>query len=207
MDDAHTNIQSPRLREFYFLSSLHISPSATHTPFLPWCNILLPTMKPSSIFPAGLMALVATTAATPIDATNSSTLYVNFTPDNATTPVPGLFNSDDPITIPHMPCAWCQRRNAGLGFTWEYKVFIQMVPKKDWGHLCHNLWQGLKRHQGLCMVSKPHCGKGGVPGDGFDDILLWTFQAGLGCNAGAVASGFWEATHNKFGAMDQRACK
>lgn len=157
-----------------------------------------------------MMALVATTAATPAGATHPPSPFVNFSPDNATTPVPGLFDPDDPydpITIPHLPCAWCQRRKAGGGLTWKYKVYVQMVPKDQWGQLCHNLWRGLKRHQLLCMVSRPHCGTGGPPGQGYDDILEWRFQVGLGCNAGAVASAFWEATHNQFGEMDQRLCR
>lgn len=153
------------------------------------------------------MALAATTAAAPANANLSSPSSVDFTPNNATVFSTSLFKADDPKTIPHMPCAWCQRRKAAAGMTWEYKIYVQMVPKWNWDMLCEKLWRELKQFQALCMVSKAHCGVAGMPGEDLDDIVKWEFQAGLGCNPGAVEAAYWEATHNIYGKMDMRLCE
>lgn len=151
-------------------------------------------MKPSSILSTCMVAFATTTAAAPtVDAPTS----------------PALFNStivkrqrNDPNEIP----VWCERVNGGWGFTWRYDVYISNVPLEDWNEVCEALWAGLRKHQFLCMVSNPYCWKAGSPREKMNHILKWSFDVGLFCDAGCVASGYWEATKNKYGSMDQRMC-
>lgn len=150
-----------------------------------------------------MVAFAATTAAAPTDATLSSAALLNATDFSPALLNATLVDRQDPVLTP----AWCERRYASAGLTWQFSVYVRDVPKKEWNKLCAKFWKELKGFQFLCMVSKPYCDKAGGPNEPYDDILKWQFEAGLGCNAGCVAAAFWGATKNKYGALDQRLCK
>lgn len=93
-----------------------------------------------------------------------------------------------------------------LGFSWRYQVYIKGVDD-PWNEVCDNLWKGLHVHNFACLPTNKYCGPSGHPDGGTNHIMEWAFDSSLFCNAGHVASGFWAATHNKYGAMDQRLCR
>lgn len=40
----------------------------------------------------------------------------------------------------------------------------------------------------------------------YENGMRWGFTTSLVCNRGSVASAYWEATKNKYGAFDQSMC-
>lgn len=157
-------------------------------------------MKLSSILPTCMVAFAATAAAAPTDAALSSLALVN-----TTIASPSLLNATLSDGLNPTP-AWCERVTGPIGLTWIFNVYIRDVDKEDWDPLCARLWKELKGFEFLCMVSNPYCGPAGGPNEGFDDILRWKFQAGLGCNKGCVDAAYWGATKNKYGKLDLREC-
>ena len=164
-------------------------------------------MKPFSLLAASIMALAAPTAAAPSGSalcaaprpnTTLADLRLNTALSGQDTPPGHKTPSGQEVN------AYCTRQSCG--FSWLYKVYIGDLQGDSRSLVCHRLWRGLKEHKLLCLVSNPHCGKAGQVGEGFDHWLEWRFEVPLGCNVGAVASGFWTATFNKYGAMDQRGC-
>lgn len=95
--------------------------------------------------------------------------------------------------------AWCEWDNPD--FVIDYMIVIREVD--DVGAVCHRLWKGLAQHRFLCPVSKASCEKHMI----YEKGLEWRFRVGLGCDVGCVQSAFWEATRNKFGALDLYKCK
>lgn len=95
--------------------------------------------------------------------------------------------------------AWCTWRNPG--FVHEYRVYIKEVENVQ--ATCKGLWEGIKQHRFLCPLSKKRC----EPSMVYDKGLEWSFTAGLGCDVGCVQSAFWEATRNKYGALDITECQ
>ncbi|KAG8169928.1 hypothetical protein KVR01_000673 [Diaporthe batatas] len=96
------------------------------------------------------------------------------------------------------------RATCDMGTTlvrYQYQIFIYDVPPESIDGICGGLWAGLKRHW-LCTVSSPHtCGN---LRDGDGKTLVWNFHvAPYLCNKGMVQSAFWEATKNKFGAINE----
>jgi hypothetical protein len=68
---------------------------------------------------------------------------------------------------------------------------VEDIPKT-----CGDLWQGLKQFHDCIGVGIASCGKDS------DGKLVWNFTNGSGCNKGMVQSAWWEATKNKYGAID-----
>lgn len=101
----------------------------------------------------------------------------------------------DPEDLP----AWCEWQNPD--FVIDYMIVIKEVD--DVGAVCHRLWKGLALHRFLCPVSNAACEKHMI----YEKGLEWKFRVGLGCDVGCVQSAFWEATRNKFGALDLYKCK
>lgn len=134
-------------------------------------------MKPSSSLTAFVIALAA-----PISAALPQPAPVELAP-----------------RVPPHADAWCTWRNPG--FVFEYRVYIKEIDDVD--VRCAKLWEGLAQHRFLCPVSKPRCEKSDIHPKG----LEWGFTVGYGCDLGCVQSAFWEATKNKFGALDVSECQ
>ncbi|KAG8163652.1 hypothetical protein KVR01_006949 [Diaporthe batatas] len=147
-------------------------------------------MKLSSFLTALITALAAPAAAAPAN--------VTITTDVA------LLNST--ITVRQdegpMPDVWCTVHQPDLLL--NYRVIVRKVSRDEIGDLCQVLWKKLARHWFICTAINPSCEHAEVvPGE---PSIEWKFTTWLSCNAGAIASAYWEATKNKYGAMDQSGC-
>ncbi|POS74274.1 hypothetical protein DHEL01_v207337 [Diaporthe helianthi] len=148
-------------------------------------------MKPSFILAALITAFVAPAAAMPTNAVSV-----------VTTDVAPLNSSLVPRQHEPMPDVLCELKQPEM--LNNYKVVIRKVAKTEVPHLCHLLWNNLRRFQILCLVSSPSCEPGSIiPGE---PALIWKFTTAAFCNSGCIASAYWESTHNKYGVLDQRGC-
>ncbi|TQN72926.1 hypothetical protein CSHISOI_02542 [Colletotrichum shisoi] len=59
--------------------------------------------------------------------------------------------------------------------------------------ICGRLWLYLRRFP--CLAFQPYCAV-------TNGNLVWQFQTTMFCAPGMVTSSWWEATHNKFGALE-----
>ncbi|KAF2643998.1 hypothetical protein P280DRAFT_466705 [Massarina eburnea CBS 473.64] len=60
--------------------------------------------------------------------------------------------------------------------------------------ICGGLWDNLKQFNACIGVGVPDCG-------GEDGELTWQFSNGSSCNGGDIEATWWDATKNKFGAI------
>jgi hypothetical protein len=81
---------------------------------------------------------------------------------------------------------------------WHQTWSITMPKVDDVDAVCHALPKSLKRYQPHCAVYKTNCGRHFYHKEG----LEWEIDTNHACDAGRVASAFWEATHNRFGPLD-----
>nr|XP_036586760.1 uncharacterized protein CTRU02_03348 [Colletotrichum truncatum]KAF6797317.1 hypothetical protein CTRU02_03348 [Colletotrichum truncatum] len=58
--------------------------------------------------------------------------------------------------------------------------------------MCGDFWTGLNQFKHSCTVSVPNC-------ENVDGVLNLRFMTASSCNAGMIASAWWEATKNKYG--------
>ena len=75
-----------------------------------------------------------------------------------------------------------------------YTYIVKADGVKDIPGACGGLWDNLKRFP-ACVASKTTCSKK-------NGNLYWKFNVGKGCDGGMVESTWWEATRNKFGAIN-----
>lgn len=90
-------------------------------------------------------------------------------------------------------------KNLELGPSYYWLIAQEGV--EDIPGICGGLWDNLNG-AGECGVSggETYCReKAGQPG-----VLEWSFITPQTCNGGMVESAWWEATRNKFGAIECR---
>lgn len=160
-------------------------------------------MKSSSILTAFFMALASPAATAPSnpgvsDVALPQTSVSDVAQFNATENETVIY-LDDPDDLPNV---WCEVHQPG----WlnHYKVIIRKVPKEKIPNTCHRLWAGLRVHWWICLASRASCEEAEVVKN--ETAIEWKFTTAATCNAGAIASAYWEVTRNEYGAMDQSKC-
>lgn len=160
-------------------------------------------MKSSSILTAFFMALASPAATAPSNGAGSDAALPQASVSDVApfdaTENENVIVLDDPEEMPNV---WCEVHQP----EWlnNYRVIIRKVPKEKIGNTCHRLWAGLRVHRMICTVSKPSCGEAEVVKG--ETAIEWKFTTQATCNAGAIASAYWEVTRNEYGAMDQSGC-
>lgn len=89
--------------------------------------------------------------------------------------------------------AQCRWHQSGSPILRKYYVLADGVD--DVPGICGGLWDNLNG-QGACGGAIP----GGCGGNG--GHLRWEFTIGSACNSGAIEATWWEATRNRFGAIN-----
>lgn len=94
--------------------------------------------------------------------------------------------------------------NGRLGMTQRWKVEARDVDD-DIPAMCHRLWKGLKMFSGCSVwglpMYRPSCREVADERPGHKHVY-WQFETSLFCSNRKVQAAWWEATHNRHGALE-----